>query len=589
MWECYRDAVILSSGMNAILIDKLPPKFKPDTLSAQPAKFVPHPAASYNGAAASIFCRFTSRMTATLPFLLRSLTDFQATGVIPDTSISAVTADSRQVQPGTVFVAIRGGTTDGHRFVPDALARGAAAVVGTEDLAAQAVDWPAPYVRVADSRLALATLAAALYGFPTRAMRLIGVTGTDGKTTTTNLITHILRSVGLHAGMISTIGAKIGDADLDTGLHVTTPDAPDIQRYLAQMRDAGCEIAVLETTSHGLHQGRVAAVDFDVAVVTNVTHEHLDYHGSWDAYLDAKATLFRSLAGSTRKLRPDGSSQPKVAVLNADDGSFDPLRAIPSDLLLSYGVETSSADLHASQIAYLPDRTTFAVQTPAGATTVDLPLAGPFNVYNCLAAIGAGLAVGLPLKRIVAAVTTTPGVDGRMERIDCGQDFIAIVDFAHTPISLQRALEAVRQMTSGRVIAVFGSAGLRDEQKRYLMAETSVRLADLTVLTAEDPRTESLGTILAQMAEGAQRAGGVEGRDFLRIPDRSAAVLQAVNLARPGDVVVVCGKGHERSMCFGVTEHPWRDHPVVRWALERRLGLTVAPPPFVLPTTPDDL
>ena len=536
-------------------------------------------------------------MKTTLNPLLLTLPDSIVTGSIPDTSVTAVTADSRQVRPGTIFVAIRGGTSDGHRFIPDALASGAAAVVGTEDMAAAArqARWPAPYIRVADARLALATLAAALNGFPAHTMRLIGVTGTDGKTTTTNLIYHILRSAGLQAGMISTIGAKIGDADLDTGLHVTTPDAPDVQRYLAQMRDAGCEIAVLETTSHGLHQGRVAAVDFDVAVVTNVTHEHLDYHGSWDAYLDAKATLFRSLAGSARKLRPDGSPQPKVAILNADDASYDPLRALPADLQLSYGVETSSADLHASQITYLPDRTTFIAQTPAGSTgsptgeLVELPLAGPFNVSNCLAAIGAGLAVGLPLDRIVAAVATMPGVDGRMERIDCGQDFTAIVDFAHTPVSLQRALEAVRPMTRGRVIAVFGSAGLRDVQKRYLMAETSVRLADLTVLTAEDPRSESLDTILAQMAEGAQRAGGVEGRDFVRIADRSAAVLHAVNLARPGDVVVVCGKGHEQSMCFGVTEHPWRDQPVVRWALQRRLGLTHAPPPFHLPTTPDDL
>ncbi len=240
-------------------------------------------------------------MTTTLQTLLAALPDPADLETMPNIPVAAVTADSRQVQPGTLFVAIRGGTVDGHRFIPDALARGAAAVVGTADLAAEAAGWPALYIRVADARLALATLAAALYDFPSRALRLIGVTGTDGKTTTTNLIYHILRSAGLQAGMISTIGAKIGDDDLDTGLHVTTPDAPDVQRYLAQMRDAGCEIAVLETTSHGLHQGRVAAVDFDVAVVTNVTHEHLDYHGSWDAYLDAKATLFRNLTTSAVK------------------------------------------------------------------------------------------------------------------------------------------------------------------------------------------------------------------------------------------------------------------------------------------------
>ncbi len=271
-------------------------------------------------------------------------------------------------------------------------------------------------------------------------------------------------------------------------------------------------------------------------------------------------------------------------MLNADDASYEALSALPVDLQLSYGVETATADLRAEQIDYRPDRTSFVARTPAGSATVELPLAGPFNVYNCLSAIAAGLSVGLPLDQIVAAIATMPGVDGRMERIDCGQDFTAIVDFAHTPVSLQRALEAVRPMTSGRVIAVFGSAGLRDVQKRGLMAETSVRLADLTVLTAEDPRTESLDTILAQMAEGARRAGGVEQRDFVRIPDRVEAIRAAVNLAQAGDVVVVCGKGHEQSMCFGAVEHPWRDQPVVRWALERRLGLTDAPPPFSLPT-----
>lgn len=529
-------------------------------------------------------------MSATLHSLLAALSNSIDLQTVPDVPVTAITADSRQARPGTVFIAIRGNTTNGHRFIPDALARGAMAVVGTADLVAEAAGWPAPYIRVADARLALATLAAALYGFPSRALRLIGVTGTDGKTTTTNLIYHILRSAGMQAGMISTIGAKIGDDDLDTGLHVTTPDAPDVQRYLAQMRDAGCEIVVLETTSHGLHQGRVAAVDFDVAVVTNVTHEHLDYHGSWDAYLDAKATLFRSLATSAVKpvrlaAGPTGEMQPKVAVLNADDASFEALRVLPADLQLSYGIEAAMTDLYASQIDYRPDRTTFLARTPAGATAVDLPLAGPFNVYNCLAAIGAGLAVGLSLAQIAAAVATMPGVDGRMERIDCGQEFTAIVDFAHTPVSLQRALEAVRPMTAGRVIAVFGSAGLRDVQKRSLMAETSVRLADLTVLTAEDPRSESLDMILAQMAEGALRAGSVEKRDFVRIPDRVEAILAAMNLARPGDVVIVCGKGHEQSMCFGTVEHPWRDQPVVRWALERRLGLTNAPPPFSLPTT----
>ncbi|HNS01982.1 MAG TPA: UDP-N-acetylmuramoyl-L-alanyl-D-glutamate--2,6-diaminopimelate ligase [Anaerolineae bacterium] len=546
-------------------------------------------------------------MSPLLTTLLQALPGFSASDPLPAMQITLVTADSRQVQPGALFVAVRGGAVDGHRFIADAIRRGAAAVVGMDALTPETTEVVTtsrvPYVRVDDSRAALARLAAAFFGYPSRQMRVVGVTGTDGKTTTSNLIYHLLGAAGLHPGMISTIGAHIGQEALDTGLHVTTPDAPDVQRYLAQMAAAGCQAAVLEATSHGLHQGRVAAVDFDVAVVTNITHEHLDYHGTWQAYLQAKALLFHSLKQSATKpvaaastshvsrFTPDVSPltfpldvQPKVAVLNADDASYPHLRAIPTDWTISYGLDDAAADVRAADIAFEPARTIFTAHTPAGQVQVELPLPGRFNVYNALAALAAGLALGLPLQGLAATMATMPGVDGRMERIERGQDFVAMVDFAHTPISLQRALEAVRPMTAGRVIALFGSAGLRDVRKRGLMAAASLRLADLTILTAEDPRVESLDVILEQMAEGARQVGGVEGRNFWRIPDRTAAILAAVEMAQPGDVVIVCGKGHEQSMCFGEIEHPWRDQLVLAWALERRLGQSSAPPPFRLPT-----
>ncbi len=548
-----------------------------------------------------------STMSPLLTTLLQALPGFSASDPLPAMQITLVTADSRQVQPGALFVAVRGGAVDGHRFIADAIRRGAAAVVGMDALTPETTEVVTtsrvPYVRVDDSRAALARLAAAFFGYPSRQMRVVGVTGTDGKTTTSNLIYHLLGAAGLHPGMISTIGAHIGQEALDTGLHVTTPDAPDVQRYLAQMAAAGCQAAVLEATSHGLHQGRVAAVDFDVAVVTNITHEHLDYHGTWQAYLQAKALLFHSLKQSATKpvaaastshvsrFTPDVSPltfpldvQPKVAVLNADDASYPHLRAIPTDWTISYGLDDAAADVRAADIAFEPARTIFTAHTPAGQVQVELPLPGRFNVYNALAALAAGLALGLPLQGLAATMATMPGVDGRMERIERGQDFVAMVDFAHTPISLQRALEAVRPMTAGRVIALFGSAGLRDVRKRGLMAAASLRLADLTILTAEDPRVESLDVILEQMAEGARQVGGVEGRNFWRIPDRTAAILAAVEMAQPGDVVIVCGKGHEQSMCFGEIEHPWRDQLVLAWALERRLGQSSAPPPFRLPT-----
>jgi UDP-N-acetylmuramoyl-L-alanyl-D-glutamate--2,6-diaminopimelate ligase len=542
-------------------------------------------------------------MSHLLTTLLQALSGFSASDPLPAVEITQVTADSRQVRPGALFVAVRGGAVDGHRFIADAIRRGAAAVVGADGLALETTEVVTtsgvPYLQVADSRAALARLAAAFYDYPSRQMRVVGVTGTDGKTTTSNLLYHLLGAAGLHPGMISTVGARIDQNDLDTGLHVTTPDAPDVQRYLAQMAAAGCRTAVLEATSHGLHQGRVAAVDFDVAVVTNITHEHLDYHGTWEAYLEAKALLLRALRESAHKPVPGWSEsvrliagptgsrdvQPKVAVLNADDASYPHLRTIPTDWTISYGLDDAAADVRATDIAFEPARTTFTAHTPVGQARVDLPLPGRFNVYNALAALSAGIALGLPLDGLAAALAAMPGVDGRMERIERGQDFVAIVDFAHTPISLQRALEAVRPMTSGRVLAVFGSAGLRDVQKRSLMAETALRLADMTILTAEDPRTESLDLILEQMAAGARQAGGVEGRDFLRIPDRTAAIAAAVEMARPGDVVIACGKGHEQSMCFGEVEHPWRDQTVLAWALDRLLGQTDAPAPFWLPTS----
>ncbi len=514
-------------------------------------------------------------MARLLADLIAALPQAATDRPLPATAVTLVTADSRQVTTGALFVAVRGATVDGHSFIRDAISRGAVGVVGTDVVP----DLAVPYVRVPEARMALALLAAALHHFPSRQLSLIGVTGTDGKTTTCNLIYRMLRAAGRPAGMISTIGAHIGDADLDTGLHVTTPDAPDVQRYLAQMVAAGCQAAILETTSHGLHQGRVAACDFDVAVVTNVTHEHLDYHGTWDAYLAAKALLFHSLATAVRK-----AGQPKVAVLNADDASYPHLRDIWAEQRLSYSLVSTAADLFADQIDYRPDRTTFVAHTPAGKQHLATQLVGPFNVYNSLAAVGAGLAVGLSLDAMAQGLASLTGVDGRMERIDRGQDFLAIVDFAHTPVSLARALEAVRPMTAGRVIAVFGSAGLRDVQKRGLMAETAVRLADFAILTAEDPRTEPLDLILTQMEEGALRAGGRREQDYTIVPDRTAAIERAVALAAPGDVVLVAGKGHERSMCFGVVEHEWRDQTVVGWAIDKRLGKTSAPPPFFLPT-----
>lgn len=487
--------------------------------------------------------------------------------------ISGITADSRRVEPGFLFVAYRGVQTDGHRFIPDALARGAAAIIAEIDSFAE-MPPTTPCIRVPDGREALAYVAAAWHNHPSRQMTVIGVTGTDGKTSTTNLIFHILRHAGKKTGMISTVNAVIGDTVLETGLHTTTPDAPEIQRYLAEMAAAGTEICVLETTSHGLAQHRVTAVDFDWAVVTNITHEHLDLHGSLAAYRRAKAKLF-------------GMATTGV-VLNADDSSIEylPDRVQPGTKIVRYGV-SAGADIRATEIVTRPDATIFRTELRGEPVQVKTPLVGAFNVSNVLAALAVTV-VGIEIdpRQALAALEKFEGVPGRMERVDAGQDFTAIVDFAHTPNALRQALETVRSLTDGQVIAVFGSAGLRDVAKRQLMAEVAAELADITILTAEDPRTESLAEILETMAAAMAARGAIElytAADaasvprpvFFREPDRGRAIFLATQLARAGDIVIALGKGHEQSMCFGETEYPWDDREAMRSALRGRPLLTL--------------
>ena len=325
------------------------------------------------------------------------------------------------------------------------------------------------------------------------------------------------------------------------------------------MSDAGVTHCILEMTSHGLVQGRLQGVDIDVAVMTNVMHEHLDFHGSWEEYRAAKAIMFAMLSNSWRK-----PNIGKVSVVNADDPSADFFSAIPADKLAIYGIDNPS-DYQATAIRYRSDATTFEVQGRSIATR----LLGDFNISNVLAAISAARELGLPWDVIKKGISAVDFIPGRMERINEGQDFIAMVDFAHTPNALKRALTAGRRMLApgARLIAVFGSAGLRDVSKRRMMAETAAQLADMTVLTAEDPRTESLDEILEMMAQGCISQGGIEGETFIRVPDRGEAIFVACQMARAGDLVMACGKGHEQSMCFGTIEHPWDDRDALRSAL----------------------
>ncbi len=455
-------------------------------------------------------------MTGFLPKTLSELfAELHYSVNIPVTPVrvTGIALDSRSVQPGNLFVALKGESVDGHRFIPDALKRGAAAVVGTQP----GLELAVPYLQVEDSREALAYLAAAFYNYPARQLTVIGVTGTDGKTTTANLIYQILLAAGLQCGIISTVNATIGKEVVDTGFHVTTPEAPEVQRFLSRMISQGLTHVVLEATSHGLAQHRVTGCEFDVGVVTNITHEHLDYHGSYEAYRAAKARLFTGLAHTHAKAQ----GNPRLAVLNQDDASYAYLAEVSDVNQASYSLLFDNADLLARDIVYKPGGLSFTAVGPNFTERIHTPLVGDYNVSNCLAALAATMiGLGIPAEAARQGIAALPGIPGRMERIDMGQNFTAIVDFAHTPNALRRALQTVRHMTDGRVLAVFGSAGLRDRQKRRLMAEVSAELADVTFLTAEDPRTEALEDILAEMAEGARAKGGVEGETFWRISDR---------------------------------------------------------------------
>jgi UDP-N-acetylmuramoyl-L-alanyl-D-glutamate--2,6-diaminopimelate ligase len=478
----------------------------------------------------------------------------------PDVNLTYLTEKTSEVRPGACFVArVRTGS-DGHPWIGKAIELGASMILAqrSPDELGFAIPNNVAYLQVADTAETLAWLSAAWYGFPSRHLTVIGITGTDGKSSTCRLLHEILIAAGLKAGLLSTIKAVIGEREEALALHVTTPEAPVVQSYLRRMVAAGLSHCVLETTSHALAQHRVTAVQFDTAVITNISHEHIDYHGSHVNYFAAKARLFQM---AMRK-----------SILNRDDSSYNKLAVLSSPSHLTYAIH-QPADVTATNITYAAAQTIFTLHLPLSPAplpplTISTPLVGEFNIYNMLAAAAAAYSLEIVPEAIKAGLQAVDVISGRMERIHEGQSFLTIVDFAHTPNALTRAVEAGRRMVpDGRVITVFGSAGKRDVEKRRLMAEASARAADLTILTAEDPRTESLDDILEMMAEGCRSQGSLENETFWRIPDRGQAIYFALSLARPQDLVLICGKGHEQSMCFGSTEYPWDDREATRTAL----------------------
>ena len=463
--------------------------------------------------------------------LLRS-----APSPLPD--VTGLTTDSRGVGPGALFIAMRGSQVDGHRYISDAVSRGAAAVVVESPQ-----DTPAPQFVVQDARRAAIVLARAWFGDPAAGMLLVGITGTNGKTTTTALVRHLLNRDG-DAGSIGTLGAfdGAGRSVPSVAGSLTTPGPVDLQATFALLREAGIGRVAMETSSHSLDQGRLDGLVFQAAVFTNLTRDHLDYHVTMEQYLAAKLKLLGLLAKDA------------VVASNADD----PVWAVISRTgnSVTFG-QHPDADLRAVDPVLESTGSRFRVEGRFGTREISLPLPGEFNISNALAAAAVALGLGMPLGEVAERLAIAPQVPGRMERL-LAEPFAVVRDYAHTPDALERALEALRPLTSGRLIVLFGCGGDRDRGKRPLMARSAGALADLTVLTSDNPRTERPESIIDEVM-----AGLPPGAEHLRITDRREAIARALSLARPGDTLLLAGKGHETYQVIGKEYRPFDEKAIV--------------------------
>jgi UDP-N-acetylmuramoyl-L-alanyl-D-glutamate--2,6-diaminopimelate ligase len=474
--------------------------------------------------------------------------------------ITTLAYDSRLVKPGGLFVAVPGTHTDGRRYLAYAAQHGAVVALGPR---IDATDLPLPYIEVDDVRIALANLACAFYDNPANQLCTIGVTGTDGKTTTCNLISALLDAAEKTNGLMTTANFKLHGQEWENTTRQSTLEALEIQQMLRRMVEADVKFAVIEATSHGLELQRVRGCAFDIGVVTNITHEHLDFHGTIENYRHSKARLFEMLNPS----RDKGLGIKPIAVLNRDDVSYEILKPYCSVPVFDYGLDKSAA-IRAVDILLDATSTRFRAILPNAEINIKTQLVGLFNVSNCLAAIATAYAIGVSLADIEHGLAGVTGVTGRMERVDVGQPFTVIVDYAHTPDSLEKVLKILRPLTSGKLLLVFGSAGERDKQKRPIMGQIAAQLADFFVITDEDPREENREQILREIAIGAETIGKHEGRDFLCIADRSQAIAAAIHRAQARDTVLLAGKGHEQSIIIGREKIPWDDRRVAREQLQ---------------------
>jgi UDP-N-acetylmuramoyl-L-alanyl-D-glutamate--2,6-diaminopimelate ligase len=462
--------------------------------------------------------------------------------------IRGITHDSRAVKPGDLFVCLVGGKFDGHKFAGDALARGAAAFVIQADHADRVIA-NLPTIVVKDTRRALPFLSAAVYGEPSKSLKLVGVTGTNGKTTTTHLIASILKAAGYRTGTIGTLGSELMGAPLPS--EHTTPEADQLQALLAEMRDREAQAVVMEVSSHALAQYRTDACEYDAAAFTNLTQDHLDFHGSLDDYFTAKLRLFTDY--------PAASSKPFVASVNVDDPRGETVAKAARGRVLTYGVN-NPADIRAEDVRIEPGRLTFKTSTPSGRFDVELNIGGAFQVYNALAAIGVGIGMDIPAEQIVAGLAGMRAVPGRFESVPTGRGFHVIVDYAHSPDGLENLLASARRLNPSRLIVVFGCGGNRDRTKRPIMGRIAASQADVAVVTSDNPRNEEPQAIIQDILPGMELASA----KVMVEPDRRAAIAIALSEARDGDIVLIAGKGHEDYQIVGDKVLPFDDRQVAR-------------------------
>lgn len=470
-----------------------------------------------------------------------------------DILISDIAHDSRQVKAGTLFVCLPGVKVDGHDFIQQAREHGAVAVLVQKDIDIEGLT----VIKVPDTRIAMQLIVPDFFDYPGKKLRMIGVTGTNGKTTTTYIIRSILKKAGFKVGVVGTIQIMIGEKILP--IKNTTPDVIDLQATLAKMVESGMDYVVMEVSSHALALGRVAGCEFDVGVFTNMTRDHLDFHGTFENYLEAKVKLFEMLG------RSDAVKQGKTAVVNADDPVAGAILKKAKCKQLTYGIE-NPAQLKAEDIDIQPAGANFTIVTSEEKIPLELNITGNFNIYNTLAAVGAALAENIDYKVIKDALQEFKSVPGRFELVDAGQPFSVIVDYAHTPDGLENILKTARQFAKRRIIAVFGCGGDRDRTKRPIMGKLAAEYADIVIATSDNPRTEDPETILQEIEVGIKE-GLTSGKVYKKIADRRQAIHTAVELAEREDIVIIAGKGHETYQILKDKTIDFDDRKVAREAI----------------------